>query len=200
MPPSFVRPVLALAAVALAAHAALAAPSAPPPERRSTLDDQQSVAVTIYNEQLALIKDQRRVLLDAGTSRLALRDVSAQMQPQTALLRSLDASDAFQVLEQNFDFDLLSPAKLLEKSVGRSVRIVKTHPMRKRLRDRAAQRQGRSRHGDRARTRARRLDHAAGIAAPHEGSGRHGAVAGQRAGGRQPHAELPRADAVLMRY
>jgi hypothetical protein len=129
MPPSFVRPVLALAAVALAAHAALAAPSAPPPERRSTLDDQQSVAVTIYNEQLALIKDQRRVLLDAGASRLALRDVSAQMQPQTALLRSLDASDAFQVLEQNFDFDLLSPDKLLEKSVGRSVRIVKTHPM-----------------------------------------------------------------------
>jgi hypothetical protein len=128
MPPSFVRPVLALAAIALAAHAALAAPSAPTPERRSTLDDQLSVAVTIYNEQLALIKDQRHVLLDAGTSRLALRDVSAQMQPQTALLRSLDASDAFQVLEQNFDFDLLSPAKLLEKSVGRSVRVIRWNP------------------------------------------------------------------------
>jgi hypothetical protein len=124
---SLVRPILALAAVAFAAHAARAATVAPP-ERRSTLDDQQSVAVTIYNEQLALIKDQRRVVLDAGTSRLALRDVSAQMQPQTALLRSLDAPDAFQVLEQNFDFDLLSPAKLLEKSVGRSVRVVKTHP------------------------------------------------------------------------
>jgi hypothetical protein len=130
MPPSFVRPVLALAAIALAAHAALAAAAAPaiPPERRSTLDDQLSVAVTIYNEQLALIKDQRRVTLDAGTSRLALRDVSAQMQPQTALLRSLDAPDAFQVLEQNFDFDLLSPAKLLEKSVGRSVRVIRWNP------------------------------------------------------------------------
>ena len=125
MRPTFVRPVLA--AIALATHAALAAPVTPP-ERRSTLDDQQSVAVTIYNEQLALIKDERRVTLDAGTSRLALRDVSAQMQPQTALLRSLEAADAFRVLEQNFDFDLLSPAKLLEKSVGRRVRIVKTHP------------------------------------------------------------------------
>jgi hypothetical protein len=133
MPSSFVRPSLvpAIAALALAAHAALAAPAPAtlPPERRSTLDDQQSVAVTIYNEQLALIKDERRVTLDAGTSRLALRDVSAQMQPQTALLRSLDEPDAFQVLEQNFDFDLLSPAKLLEKSVGRSVRVVKTQPM-----------------------------------------------------------------------
>jgi hypothetical protein len=127
MPSSFVRPVITLATAALAAHAALAAP-ATPPERRSTLDDQQSIAVTIYNEQLALIKDQRRVLLDTGTNRLALRDVSAQMHPQTALLRSLDGPDAFQVLEQNFDFDLLSPAKLLEKSVGGRVRVVKTHP------------------------------------------------------------------------
>ena len=133
MPPSFVRPVLAALAIALGlpAPAALAAPPAPaiPAEHRSTLDDQQSVAVTIYNEQLALIKDRRRVVLDAGTTRLALRDVSAQMQPQTALLRSLDVPHAFHVLEQNFDFDLLTPAKLLEKSVGRSVRIVKTHPM-----------------------------------------------------------------------
>lgn len=127
MPSSFVRPVITLATAALAAHAALATP-ATPPERRSTLDDQQSIAVTIYNEQLALIKDQRRVLLDTGTNRLALRDVSAQMHPQTALLRSLDGPDAFQVLEQNFDFDLLSPAKLLEKSVGGRVRVVKTHP------------------------------------------------------------------------
>ena len=134
-----IRPVLAPAAFALAA--ALAAPSpaagatappiaepsaaaAPAPERRSTLDDQQSVAVTIYNEQLALIKDRRRVVLDGGISRLALRDVSAQMKPQTALLRSVDDARAFQVLEQNFDFDLLSPAKLLEKSVGRSVRLI----------------------------------------------------------------------------
>lgn len=98
------------------------------PERRTTLDDQQSVAVTIYNENLALIKDVRSVVLEPGLNRLALRDVSAQLQPQTALLRSLSQPGAFDVLEQDFDFDLLTPAKLLEKSVGRSVRIVRTHP------------------------------------------------------------------------
>ena len=98
------------------------------PERRSTLDDQQSVAVTIYNEDLALVKDARKVLLDSGANRLALRDVSGRMRPETAQLRSLSHPGSFDLLEQNFDFDLLTPAKLLEKYVGRTVRVVRTHP------------------------------------------------------------------------
>ena len=99
-----------------------------PTERRSTLTDQQSVAVTIYNEDLALVKDARQVQIDSGVNRLALRDVSAMMRPETALLRSLSHPGTFSLLEQNFDFDLLTQAKLLEKYVGRHVRIVKTHP------------------------------------------------------------------------
>jgi hypothetical protein len=97
-------------------------------EKPSTLADQQSVAVTIYNENLALIKDQRRVVLEPGRNRLALREVSARMRPETALLRSLSHPGALSLVEQNFDFDLLTPAKLLEKYVGRNVRIVRTHP------------------------------------------------------------------------
>src|SRR5712671_4400401 len=97
-------------------------------EKPSTLSDQQSVAITIYNENLALVKDTRRVTLDAGPNRLALREVSAGMRPETALLRSLSHPGSLTLIEQNFDFDLLTPAKLLEKYVGRSVRIVKVHP------------------------------------------------------------------------
>src|SRR5690242_16047784 len=97
-------------------------------ERASTLADQQSVAVTIYNESLALIKDTRRLALDSGTNRLALREVSGQMRPETASLRSLSNPGALTLLEQNFDFDLLTPAKLLEKNVGRDVRIIRVHP------------------------------------------------------------------------
>ncbi|MDH3320970.1 MAG: DUF4139 domain-containing protein [Betaproteobacteria bacterium] len=104
-----------------AAHAAVA-------EKPSTLADQQSVAITIYNENLALIKDVRRIALDSGRNRLALREVSGAMRPETALLRSLSHAGSFNLLEHNFDFDLLTPAKLLEKYVGRQVRIVKTHP------------------------------------------------------------------------
>ena len=97
-------------------------------ESRSTLNDQQSVAVTIYNQDLALVKDTRKVTIKAGLNALALRDVSAQMQPETALLRSINAPGSLTLLEQNFDFDLLTPQKMLEKYVGKTVGIVKTNP------------------------------------------------------------------------
>ncbi|MFA7350145.1 MAG: DUF4139 domain-containing protein [Methylotenera sp.] len=97
-------------------------------EIRNNLSDQQSVAVTIYNNDLALIKDQRKVKLNNGFNNLALRDVSAQIRPETALLRSLSHAGSFSTLEQNFDFDLLSPQKLLEKYVGKNVSIVRVNP------------------------------------------------------------------------
>jgi hypothetical protein len=97
-------------------------------ETRSTLNDQKSVAVTIYNGDLALVKDTRNVTFKTGLNSLALRDVSAQIRPETALLRSINAPGSLTLLEQNFDFDLLTPEKLLEKYVGKTVSIIKTHP------------------------------------------------------------------------
>ena len=97
-------------------------------ETKSTIDQQQSVAVTIYNGDLALVKDTRKVSLKTGLNALALRDVSAQIRPETALLRSINAPGSLTLLEQNFDFDLLTPEKLLEKYVGKTVGLVKTHP------------------------------------------------------------------------
>src|SRR5262249_19344064 len=79
-----------------------------------------------YNENLALVRDQREVALNAGANRLAFVDVSAAIRPETALLRA--QGDTLTTLEQNFNFDLLTPEKLLEKSVGRKIRIIRTHP------------------------------------------------------------------------
>jgi len=84
------------------------------PEKVSTLADQKEVAVTIYNENLALVKDQRTLTLPVGESILAFREVSGRMRPETALLQSRSQQDIV-VIEQNFDFDLLTPQKLLEK-------------------------------------------------------------------------------------
>lgn len=97
-------------------------------EITSTVKDQSQVAVTIYNQNLALIKDTRRVGLSSGDHRLAWRDVSAQIRPETALLRNLSDPKGFYLIEQNFDFDLLTPDKLLEKYVGRKVKVIKTNP------------------------------------------------------------------------
>ena len=97
-------------------------------ETVSTASDQHSVAVTIYNDNLALVKDARRVSLLSGANQLAWREVSAQMQPETAQLRNLTNPEGFRLQEQNFDFDLLTPQKLLEKYIGREVSVIRSHP------------------------------------------------------------------------
>jgi hypothetical protein len=98
-------------------------------EKLTSLEDQTTVAVTIYNENLALIKDQRTIKLDSGFNLLAFRGVSAKMRPETSLLRNLKNENSFNILEQNFDFDLLTPKKLLEKYVGKKVNIATMNPV-----------------------------------------------------------------------
>src|SRR5438093_11177632 len=87
----------------------LAAPLASAQEVAVPLEKQTAVAVTIYNENLALVKDKRRVELTGGRERLSFVDVSAQIRPETALLSGGGVS----IVEQNFDFDLLTPQILL---------------------------------------------------------------------------------------
>ena len=112
----------------LLAPLALSLAAQSPKEMTTTLKDQQSLAVTIYNDNLALVKDQREVKLLKGEQALAFQEVSAQIRPETALLRNLTAPKDFWVVEQNFDFDLLTPTKLLEKYVGDKVTIVRNVP------------------------------------------------------------------------
>ncbi len=95
-------------------------------ELRVTMDDQTGVAVTIYNQDLALVRDARTMTLIKGENDVAFIDVSGHIQPETALLKS--SAGKLDVLEQNFDFDLLTPEKLLEKSVGGTVRVIVTDP------------------------------------------------------------------------
>jgi len=95
-----------------------------PDEIVSGLDQQSSVAVTIYNQDLALIRDSRSLDLPAGRQTLAFREVSARIRPETALL----AAPGLNVLEQNFEYDLLTPESLLDKYVGKTVKLIKTHP------------------------------------------------------------------------
>jgi hypothetical protein len=118
--------VLAACAAMLFCPAVSAAPAGDVSKQLiSTGGDRDDVAVTVYNDDLALIREQRHVGLPAGTTRLDLRDVAARLRPETALLRSLDGAP-LRLLEQNFDFDLLTPQKLLEKAVGHEVTVV--HP------------------------------------------------------------------------
>jgi hypothetical protein len=84
----------------------------------------RELSVTIYNSDLALVEDARPLDLKAGRQKLEFKDVSAQIRPETVSL----SAPGVTILEQNFDYDLLTPDKLMEKAVGQQVKIVRTNP------------------------------------------------------------------------
>ncbi|MFN2529076.1 MAG: DUF4139 domain-containing protein [Candidatus Baltobacteraceae bacterium] len=103
---------------------AVTSAQAAPAERTSTVSDREHLNLTIYNGAMSLVHDRRTISLTSGLNRIAWRDVSANMDPTSALLEASGAGNRVDVLEQNFNFDLLDPAALLQKSVGHEVTIV----------------------------------------------------------------------------
>jgi hypothetical protein len=92
----------------------------------STLDDQAELAVTIYNSDIALVRDVRNIQIVRGTSDVQFMDIAATVNPATVHFRSLTEPSRVGVLEQNYEYDLLEPEKLLRKYVGREVTLVRT--------------------------------------------------------------------------
>ena len=80
--------------------------------------------MTIYNNNLALVQDRRELSLPTGRSRQEFPDVSAQIRPETVSLTGTGIG----IVEQNFDYDLLSPAALMQKAVGETITIVRINP------------------------------------------------------------------------
>ena len=88
-----------------------------------TRDDQREVMVTIYNGNLGLVKDLREARLPAGVNEVQFMDVAAGIDPTTVHLKSLTDALGLKILEQNYEYDLLTSEKLMEKYVGRKVRL-----------------------------------------------------------------------------
>ncbi|HEY1708900.1 MAG TPA: DUF4139 domain-containing protein [Rhizomicrobium sp.] len=82
------------------------------------------ITLSVYNNDLALVQDIRHLDVAAGRSRLEFKDVSAAIKPETVALSAKGLS----VIEQNFDYDLLTPAKMMEKAVGKQIQIIRTNP------------------------------------------------------------------------
>ncbi|WP_120715831.1 DUF4139 domain-containing protein [Tsuneonella amylolytica] len=85
---------------------------------------QGDLAVTIYNNDIALVQDVRQLAIANGRSRIEFPDVSAQIRPETLSFNTAGAG----IVEQNFDFDILTPTKLMEKAIGQTVTLVRTNP------------------------------------------------------------------------
>jgi hypothetical protein len=113
--------ILSVGLISLAATLPALALAQTPPSAPVTA--QGDVAVTIYNS-VALVQDVRQITLPQGRSRQEFPDVSAQIRPETVTL----SGQGFGIIEQNFDYDLLSPSALMEKAVGQQVTLLRTNP------------------------------------------------------------------------
>lgn len=102
----------------------LATATAQTSEQTTTASDRQSVNITVYNSNLGLVRETRRLNLPAGRIALRFADVTAQIRPETVHLASLLSPTALRILEQNYQYDLLNPAKLLDKFVGKEITLV----------------------------------------------------------------------------
>lgn len=110
----------ATAIAALALTPAIAQDATDP----SAPSTQGNVSVTVYNGGTSLVQDIRKLNIASGTSRIEFPDVSAQIQPETVSFSAEGAT----IVEQNFDYDLLTPGKLMEKAVGETITLVRTNP------------------------------------------------------------------------
>lgn len=84
----------------------------------------ENVAVTVYNNNQGLVRDVRTLKLPVGTGELRFRDVAAHVDPVTVRARSISHQNGFRVIEQNYEYDLMNAAKLLDKYVGRKIAIL----------------------------------------------------------------------------
>jgi hypothetical protein len=97
------------------------------PDQATSLNDQTDLAVTVYNSNIALVRDVRQLTLPAGSFRLKFMDIAATVNPATVHFRSLTEPEKLGVIEQNYEYDLLEPAKLLHKYVGKEVTLVRAY-------------------------------------------------------------------------
>src|SRR3977135_1489761 len=93
-------------------------------EQTTTRRDRQAGNLTGYNSTLGLVRETRRLTLSQGQVALRFADVTAQIRPETVHLSSLTAPASLRILEQNYQYDLLNPAKLLDKFVGKEITLV----------------------------------------------------------------------------
>lgn len=127
MASAWIRGSAAACGVSLAALLANGAVAQSAPESAVPAPDssaQGDVALTIYNNSLALVQDVRQIDIANGRSRIEFPDVSATIQPETLSFAAADTA----IIEQNFDYDLLTPGKLMEKAVGQTVTLLRTNP------------------------------------------------------------------------
>src|SRR3989339_212074 len=85
----------------------------------------QEIGLTIYNQNLGLVKDKRTIKINKGIQKVEFIDVAAKIDPTSVHFKSLTDPEKCSVLEQNFEYDLISRDKLLQKYIGKEIELEK---------------------------------------------------------------------------
>src|SRR6266852_3254467 len=117
------RWLLICAGLALSGLARAADPPAKP-RALAEADQGEGVSLTIYNQNFVVVKERRLLDLKKGRGTLRFRDVAATIMPETVQFSTLRQPDLARVVEQNYEFDLVSADKLLDKYIDRDIGIV----------------------------------------------------------------------------
>ena len=84
----------------------------------------QEVALTVYNQNRALVREARTLTLESGISTMSFTDVAARIDPTSVHFKSLTAPDKLNILEQNYEYDLVNAQKIMEKYIDQDIRLV----------------------------------------------------------------------------
>ncbi len=84
---------------------------------------QRELAITIYNNDLAVVKDIRELGLKKGISELKYQEVAAAIDPTSVHFKSLTAPDKVAIIEQNYEYDLVSSDKIAEKYLDKEITV-----------------------------------------------------------------------------
>jgi hypothetical protein len=84
-----------------------------------------SVDLTIYNQNLSLIREERQILLNKGWNRVVLPEIPATIDATSLHFMSLTDRTGVRILEQNYQYDLVHQARVLEKYIGREIEFIR---------------------------------------------------------------------------
>lgn len=87
------------------------------------LSESAGIELTVYNQNIALVKDRRQITLTAGLNEVSFTDVAAQIDPTSVLFVSLTDPQGTRVLEQNFEYDLVNTQKLISKYLDQQISL-----------------------------------------------------------------------------
>lgn len=91
----------------------------------------EDLEVTVYNSNLGVVKEYRTNYLDSGLNTVLYEGVASNIDPSSVKLKSINGN--IEVLEQNFQYDIVSREKILEKYVGKDITAYQIYGDKKEL-------------------------------------------------------------------